>query len=226
MPAISNLGATTRTQPLWSPDKATVVFVLGGPGAGKGTQCQKLVADYGFKHLSAGDLLREEQDRPGSEFGEMIKSYIKEGTIVPMEVTVQLLENAMKSSMDGGNAKGLFLIDGFPRKLDQAHAFERTVVPSKFTLFFECSEAVMEKRLLHRGETSGRADDNIESIKKRFRTFVETSMPVVDEFEKQGKVVKVSAERGPDEVYDDVKRLFKQRGVEPITLKFVQTQEA
>src|SRR5881398_1075765 len=100
MPAIDKLGAATRTESLWSPDKVTVIFVLGGPGAGKGTQCAKLVADYGFKHLSAGDLLREEQDRPGSEFGEMIKAYIKEGTIVPMEVTVQLLENAMKHSIE------------------------------------------------------------------------------------------------------------------------------
>jgi UMP-CMP kinase len=237
MPAIEKLGAATRTSPLWSTDKVTVIFVLGGPGAGKGTQCQKLVADYGFKHLSAGDLLREEQDRPGSEFGEMIKTYIKEGTIVPMEVTVQLLENAMKSSIEGGNSKGLFLIDGmspnphftcrdkgianksckgFPRKLDQAHAFERTVVPSKFTLFFECSEAVMEKRLLHRGETSGRSDDNIESIKKRFRTFVETSMPVVNEFESQGRVVKVNAERAPEEVYADVVKYFGERGMEKI----------
>ncbi len=81
----------------------------------------------------------------------------------------------------------------------------------------------MEKRLLHRGETSGRADDNLESIKKRFRTFVETSMPVVTEFESQGKVVKVSAEKSPEEVYQDVKDKFKERGVEPITLKFVQT---
>jgi UMP-CMP kinase len=105
---------------------------------------------------------------------------------------------------------------GFPRKLDQAHAFERTVVPSKFTLFFDCSEAVMEKRLLHRGETSGRSDDNIESIKKRFRTFVETSMPVVNEFESQGRVVKVNAERAPDEVYADVVKYFAERGVEKI----------
>ncbi len=113
MPAINNLGASTRTKPLWSASDVTVIFVLGGPGAGKGTQCGKLVSDYGFKHLSAGDLLREEQDRPGSEFGEMIKTYIKEGTIVPMEVTIQLLENAMKKSMESGeNKKHLFLIDG------------------------------------------------------------------------------------------------------------------
>ena len=81
----------------------------------------------------------------------------------------------------------------------------------------------MEKRLLHRGETSGRADDNLESIKKRFRVFVETSMPVVNEYEGQGKVVRVSAERSADEVYRDVQEKFKEKGVEPIKLKFVQT---
>jgi UMP-CMP kinase len=111
MPALENLGVGTRSSPLWSQDEITLIFVLGGPGSGKGTQCAKLVADYGFKHLSAGDLLREEQDRPGSEFGEMIKTYIKEGTIVPMEVTVKLLENAMKSSLEK-DGKKLFLIDG------------------------------------------------------------------------------------------------------------------
>jgi UMP-CMP kinase len=114
MPAIEQLGsAAGRDSPLWSSDSVTVIFVLGGPGAGKGTQCKYLVSDYGFKHLSAGDLLREEQDRPGSEFGEMIRTYIKEGTIVPMEVTVKLLENAMRSSMESGENHGnLFLIDG------------------------------------------------------------------------------------------------------------------
>jgi UMP-CMP kinase len=89
-------------------------------------------------------------------------------------------------------------------------------VPSKFTLFFDCSEASMEKRLLQRGQTSGRADDNIESIKKRFRVFVETSMPVVQEFESQGKVVKVNAERSPDEVYADVVKMFGERGVQKL----------
>ena len=132
MPAIEKLGAQTRTSPLWSDSDVTVIFVLGGPGAGKGTQCQKLVSDYGFKHLSAGDLLREEQDRPGSEFGEMIKAYIKEGTIVPMEVTIQLLENAMKAQMEseGPGGKKLFLIDGtFLRPLDRAaHLYTSVII--------------------------------------------------------------------------------------------------
>ena len=111
MPAIEQLPAAKRSKPTFSPDDVTVLFVLGGPGAGKGTQCANLVRDYGFKHLSAGDLLREEQNRPGSEFGEMIKDYIKQGQIVPMEVTIQLLENAMREAIDSaGNKK--FLIDG------------------------------------------------------------------------------------------------------------------
>lgn len=101
----------SRTQPIFDPANITVIFVLGGPGAGKGTQCANLVRDYGFKHLSAGDLLREEQDRPGSEFGEMIKTYIREGKIVPMEVTIKLLENAMLAAMDKEDKKK-FLIDG------------------------------------------------------------------------------------------------------------------
>lgn len=110
---IEQLPAPNRGKPLYTPEQALVVFVLGGPGSGKGTQCAKLVRDYAFGHLSAGDLLREEQDREGSEFGEMIKEYIREGKIVPMEVTIQLLENAMGRLMDD-EGKHKFLIDGKP----------------------------------------------------------------------------------------------------------------
>lgn len=200
-----------KDSPVFNPKDVTVLFVLGGPGAGKGTQCANLVRDYNFTHLSAGDLLRAEQNRPGSQFGSLINDYIKEGKIVPMEVTVQLLENAMtevvsKTQETTGKKTGKFLIDGFPRKMDQAVKFEETVCPARFVLFFDCPEEEMEKRLMKRGETSGRADDNAESIKKRFRTFVETSMPVVDYFEKNGKVVRILANKGPDAVYEDVKK--------------------
>lgn len=211
-----HIAAPKKDTPTFSPDNVTVLFVLGGPGAGKGTQCANLVREYGFTHLSAGDLLRAEQERPGSQFGSLIKEYIKDGKIVPMEVTVQLLENAMtevlsKSSSDTTKAKGKFLIDGFPRKMDQALKFEETVCPAKFVLFFDCPEEEMQKRLLKRGETSGRSDDNAESIKKRFKTFVDTSMPVVDYFEKQGRVVKVLAVKAPDDVYRETRQKITGR---------------
>lgn len=215
----ASLPAPAKSTPAFSSSDVTVVFVLGGPGAGKGTQCARLVEHHGFTHLSAGDLLRAEQERPGSQFGDLIRNYIKDGLIVPMEVTVQLLENAMTEALRGGSGGAdkkpsrRFLIDGFPRKMDQAHRFEEAVCPAKAVLFYDCPEPVLRERLLERGKTSGRADDNAESILKRFRTFVETSMPVVDYYDKQARVIKIDATNDPDRVFADTqKRLVDKLG--------------
>ncbi|KAI2629640.1 uridylate kinase [Hypoxylon sp. NC1633] len=221
MSTIDNL--KDRTTPVFSPDDVTVLFVLGGPGAGKGTQCERLVARHGFAHLSAGDLLRAEQNRPDSEFGDLIRHHIRNGLIVPMEVTIALLESAMREVLDAPPStstttttttspkKGKFLIDGFPRKLDQAIKFEEAVVPARFVLFFDCPESEMERRLLERGKTSGREDDNAESIRKRFRTFLDTSMPVVDYFEAQDRVVRVDARPEPAAVFDATQAALAKR---------------
>jgi len=208
---------STNTGRRFSPDEVTVIFVLGGPGSGKGTQSENLVRDYGFMHLSAGDLLRAEQVREGSEYGELIRNHIREGTIVPMEVTVVLLSNAMfdaKSTAKTTPAR--FLIDGFPRKLDQAIFFEETVCPSRMTLFLDCPEDMMLARLLKRGETSGRDDDNIESIRKRFCVFEETSMPVVHMYEKEGKVVRVEATGTKEDVYARIREGIEGKSITPI----------
>ncbi|KAF3916798.1 hypothetical protein ABW20_dc0108573 [Dactylellina cionopaga] len=202
VPSSKGLPQLRDDGPIFKPQEIKVIFVLGGPGVGKGTQCAKLVKEYDFVHLSAGDLLREERSRSGTEYGELIETYITEGKIVPMEVTIVLLENAMKRNIDNGKTK--FLIDGFPRQMDQALKFEEVVVPSQFTLFFDCDEDTMTKRLLERGKTSGRSDDNPESILKRFRTFKETSMPVVNYFNGQKKVVTVDGGKSIDSVYKDV----------------------
>jgi len=190
------------------PSKVIVIFVLGGPGAGKGTQSEKLVHEFGFCHLSAGDLLREEQRREGSEYGQLIQTCIKEGNIVPMEVTIKLLENAMRQtiaenqSVQGwGNGHGRFLIDGFPRQMDQAIKFEEDVCPATTVLYFSTTEEVMVSRLLERGKTSGRDDDNVESIKKRLVTYEQKTMPVIEYYGKQGKVVKIDSSVSVDEVY-------------------------
>jgi UMP-CMP kinase len=203
--------APAPASPAFSPSDVTVLFVLGGPGAGKGTQCARLVHDYHFTHLSAGDLLRAEQDRPGSQYGQLIRDCIKNGDIVPMEVTVALLENAMRDTIAAsGSKRGKFLIDGFPRKMDQALKFEEVVCPARLVLFYDCPEAQMEARLLERGKTSGRADDNAESIRKRFRTFVETSMPVVNHYDAESRVVKVDATPTPDQVYADTQEKLRR----------------
>ncbi|KAJ7694079.1 UMP-CMP kinase [Mycena rosella] len=192
--------------------KVTVIFVLGGPGAGKGTQCSHLVQDFGFCHLSAGDLLRAEQHREGSQFGELIQNCIKEGTIVPMEVTVKLLENAMAAALKEGRAgdgwadgRGRFLIDGFPRKMDQALKFDEDVCKASMVLFFSTTEEVMLARLLERGKTSGREDDNAESIKKRFNTYKETTMPVIEHYRSLGNVAEIDSSASVEAVHIEAK---------------------
>ncbi|CAH7666767.1 adenylate kinase-domain-containing protein [Phakopsora pachyrhizi] len=189
--------------PAFDSKDVKVIFVLGGPGAGKGTQCARLVADYSFVHLSAGDLLRAEQQRENSEYSQLISEHIKEGKIVPMEVTVKLMQKAIEEAVQDGNSK--FLIDGFPRKMDQAIKFDSDVCESTFVLFLTCPEEKLLPRLIERGKTSGREDDNEESIKKRFRTFVETSLPVVDYYSEKGKVVQVDSSGTVEEIYSSIK---------------------
>jgi UMP-CMP kinase len=126
-----------------------------------------------------------------------------------MEITISLLKAAMLASK-----KTRFLIDGFPRKMDQAEAFERNVIPSEFVLYFECPEEEMLKRLLKRGETSGRVDDNLESIRKRFKTFRDTSYPVIEEYQKQNKLVQITCLDSPDQVYQRVHSVFEKMFVD------------
>lgn len=175
------------------------MFVLGGPGSGKGTQCERIVSELGFTHFSAGDLLRAEVDS-GSDQGQKIQDTMEQGLLVPQELTIPLLKKAMESSPD---AKG-FLIDGFPREISQGKMFEDLIYPCALLLMFECSEEIMIERLLKRGQTSGRVDDNEESIRKRLATFNESTLPVVDHYESLNKVAKINSERSVDDVYADV----------------------
>ncbi|XP_050282667.1 UMP-CMP kinase 3-like [Quercus robur] len=179
----------------------TVVFVLGGPGSGKGTQCANIVEHFGYTHLSAGDLLRAEI-KSGSENGTMIQNMIKEGKIVPSEVTIKLLQRAMQ---ENGNDK--FLIDGFPRNEENRAAFEEvTKIEPAFVLFFDCPKEEMERRLLSRNQ--GREDDNIETIRKRFKVFLESSLPVIEHYTAREKVRKIDAGRPVEQVFESVKAVF------------------
>ncbi|CAJ1462118.1 unnamed protein product [Effrenium voratum] len=135
--------------------------------------CTGFRGTFGYQHLSAGDLLREERKRAGSQYGELIESYIKEGKLVPVEIVVKLLQQAMEKL---GWAQGKFLVDGFPRSFDNMEGWKKVLggkVDVQFALFFDCSEAVMEARIMERGKTSGRADDNAEAVRKRLATFKE-----------------------------------------------------
>jgi len=171
--------------------------VMGGPGSGKGTQCAKLVEHFGFIHLSAGDLLRSEV-RSGSPQGLEIAKIIEEGKIVSSEITVGLLRDAMSQH------SGPFLVDGFPRSLQNLEAFEAVFEPCRMMLYLQLSEAEMEKRLLKRGLSSGRSDDNSVTIRKRFHTFAHDSMPVVQSMEARGLLRTIDADGDEDQVFGRV----------------------
>jgi UMP-CMP kinase len=183
-----------------------VVFVLGGPGSGKGTNCAKIVEKFGYVHLSAGDLLRAER-ATGSDLADMINTYINEGKIVPAEVTVRLLRNAMESS--GSNK---FLVDGFPRDTMNLQCWNENmseVAEVQFLLFLDCPHEVMTERLLERGKTSGRSDDNEESIRKRLTVYEESTRPIIESFRAQNKIRETDSNRAFDDVFADVSAFFE-----------------
>ncbi|ESO98837.1 hypothetical protein LOTGIDRAFT_113888, partial [Lottia gigantea] len=183
---------------------AKVVFVVGGPGSGKGTQCAKIVEKYGFTHLSTGDLLREEV-ASGSERGKKLTEIMKKGDLVPLDTVLAMLKDAMIAKAD--KSKG-FLIDGYPRELDQGLRFEKEVAKCTCVLYFDVSNETMTKRLLERGKSSGRVDDNEETIKKRLQTFHNQTKPVIDYYSQQDKVAHIKAEGSVDEIFTEVKKFM------------------
>lgn len=161
-------------------DQFRVLFVLGGPGAGKGTQSELLQEHYPILHLSAGELLRQEVKKVDSPHAALIESCLVAGQIVPVEISLQLLQNAMRQEK---GSQLLFLVDGFPRNEDNLSGWCRlmkNVAMLWSVLVYQCPLDVLEARILERAKISGRSDDNLESVQKRFRTFEKDTVPVID----------------------------------------------
>lgn len=182
--------------------KPNVVFVLGGPGCGKGTMCALAETQLGWTHLSAGELLRAERDRGGPTAAE-IETYVSVGAIVPTEITVKLLKDAMDAAMRATGCTN-FLLDGFPRSLENMEGWYATFgreaeLPTM--LFFECPYEVLEERILGRAKFTGRSDDNVHAVKLRFDTFKAETLPTLELFEAAGKAVKVDASQSREAVY-------------------------
>lgn len=162
------------------------LILFGPPGAGKGTQSEKLLGAYGLKHISTGDLLRAER-KAGTELGVKADAYISKGDLVPDEVVVGMVRNFMKENSDANG----FIFDGFPRTTPQAQSLDGLL--SEFdtqihlVMGLEVEEDELVKRLLLRGQSSGRVDDQDEStIRNRFREYQNKTLPLQDYYEKAG----------------------------------------
>lgn len=163
------------------------LVLFGPPGAGKGTQSAKLIEKFGLVHLSTGDIFRA-NIKGGTELGNLAKSYIDKGQLVPDEVTIGMLASEVNNTP---NAKG-FIFDGFPRTQAQALALDNLLKEKSTSitmmLALEVEEVELRKRLLLRGKDSGRADDqNPEVIQNRINVYNAETMPVKDYYMAQGK---------------------------------------
>ena len=165
-------------------ERSKVIFVLGGPGSGKGTVCSALSTKHGWPHYSAGDLLRAEAAQAEtSPLGAQIASFITAGKIVPPELLMDLLRTAMQRALDSRPGETcVFLIDGFPRSLAQASQFETSVCLPTGILFLECDKETMLSRCLQRGADTGRTDDNRETLLTRHQQFLDVTLPVLEEY--------------------------------------------
>ena len=177
------------------------LILFGPPGSGKGTQSEKLMARYGLKHLSTGDLLRFEISRQ-TLLGKAAQNFMDKGQLVPDEVVIGMISSALDASRD---AKG-FLFDGFPRTSAQAEALDKLLdlkkSPIAVMLALDVSEDELVKRLLKRGETSGRSDDTNESvIRARIKEYRDKTAIVADYYKRFDKVVLVKGEGTVDEIF-------------------------
>merc|ERR1712181_1842 len=137
---------------------------------------------------------------------------ISEGKIVPVTVSLGLI----KREMDAAGRNSIFLIDGFPRNFDNVEGWESlmgNITEIVRVIYLDCSEEVQQERLLHRGKTSGRTDDNIAVARKRFRTFYEETMPVVDHFSRRGQLQRIQADSDKATVYSAVRGALSSMGV-------------
>jgi len=185
---------------------ANVVFIIGGPGSGKGTMCSLAKLQLGWHHLSIGDLLREERQKGGST-ALLIEDYMTKGALVPNHITLKLLEQAM-DRLIRTTGRFNFLIDGFPRSLDNLEGWYEIFgkqSPLPTMLYFECPFAELEKRILGRAKFSGRSDDNSESLKRRFDTYKAETLPIVELFKKENKCIELDTSRERQRVFNDLK---------------------
>ena len=179
-----------------------VVFVIGGPGSGKGTMCKLAELQLGWIHLSTGDLLRAERQNGGST-AATFDEFIAAGKLVPNEIIATLLKNAMET-VTRTTGKNNFLLDGFPRSLSNLEAWQESFDPDAKLpkmLYFECPYPVLEKRILGRAKYTGRSDDNLESVKLRFDTFKAETLPTVEFFKNKDKCVEVDTSQDRQAVY-------------------------
>jgi len=187
------------------------IIICGAPGCGKGTQSDLIVEKYGLKHLSTGDLLRTEIAEK-STLGIEAESYISKGNLVPDTMILDILSKAIDEQTKSSNG---IILDGFPRNVAQAEALETlmTKLKKEITILIDLNvdDEELIKRLLIRGETSGRCDDNLETIKKRLEVYVSKTAPVSDFYKNKNKYAAINGMGTVDEIFGRISSVIESK---------------
>lgn len=181
------------------------LILFGPPGSGKGTQSANIVRTYGLNHISTGDLLRDEVERK-TPLGVEARKYMDQGSLVPDEVVIGMIS----SRIDESPAARGFIFDGFPRTRAQAEALDKLLefknTQIHLMLSLEVPEEELRRRMLGRGATSGRSDDNEETIAKRIQEYHLKTTPVAEYYNSHGKLERVKGDQTIEETFRMLKK--------------------
>jgi len=178
------------------------IILLGAPGSGKGTLGKQLAEKYGYTLISTGDILREEK-KSGSDIGKKINDILGKGNLVPDEIVNQIVENKLK------NFEGQFILDGFPRTVPQAQ-FLDTISDIGLVIFLDVSDNTIRERILERGKTSGREDDqNVDIINRRIIQYKTETQPLVEFYKFKKILSQIDGENSIQEVFNLVQNIIK-----------------
>jgi len=172
------------------------IILLGAPGSGKGTLAEAITENYNYLHISTGDILRQEKNSD-TELGNFLRTTLGSGNLVPDKIVNEIVETKLKT------VDKPFLLDGFPRTIKQAEFLE-TLTEIGLVIFLSVSDNTIVKRILERGKTSNRPDDSSgEIILNRLRQYYSETMPLVDFYSKQNKLMKLNGEMTKEEVFKE-----------------------
>lgn len=182
------------------------IVIFGAPGSGKGTQSDKIIAEYGVAHISTGDVLRAEI-KAETELGKTAATFINDGKLVPDSLIIDMLAGVLDSK--GKDIPGV-IFDGFPRTIPQAEALNAMLAERgekvSVVVGLEVDDEELIKRIIARGKTSGRADDNEETAKKRLATYYSQTLPLKDFYVAEGKYAKINGVGSIDDIYAEIKK--------------------
>lgn len=184
------------------------IVIFGAPGSGKGTQSDLMIEHYGLEHISTGDVLRSEIKK-GTELGNTAKGFIDNGQLIPDELMIDILASVYDSF--GRSHKGV-IFDGFPRTIPQAEALKKMLDErgDKVAAMIELDvpEDELMKRLIKRGQESGRADDNEETIKKRLVVYHQQTQPLIEWYKKEGLHHHINGLGTLERIFADIKSII------------------